>query len=117
MNREEHRHEATELIRTLVDKVVLTPDENRKKKLKMNLYGDLAGILSMASGGELKQEDMLTQTFFEHAPPAGALTTLGEKQESNNAGAVAEMRPSGRAFRGRQTNTGSALALLDVQPA
>ena len=86
LNNETHRHEAAELIRTLVDKVVLTPDEDNKH-LKINIYGDLAGILSMVSGAEIKQEDLLTQTFFNHALPAGALGNFSEKQVMNDSGA------------------------------
>ena len=90
LNNEENRHEASELIRTLIDKVVLVPDASTKK-LRMNLYGDLAGILSISSGRELKQEDMLTQAFFEHTSSASASVILDE-QETNNARAVAEER-------------------------
>ena len=46
LNNESHRHEAAKLILTL--------DED-DKWLKINTYGDLAGILSMASGAEIKR--------------------------------------------------------------
>lgn len=61
-------------------------DENQKK-LKINLYGDLAGILSMASGTELKQKELLTQSFLNNAHPAGAQPNFTQKQVTANAGA------------------------------
>ncbi|MGD9913299.1 MAG: recombinase family protein [Rhizobiaceae bacterium] len=47
---EEHRQEAVELIRSLVDKVVLTPDAASYQGLVIDVYGDLAGILNVATG-------------------------------------------------------------------
>lgn len=44
---ENHRHEAIELIRSLIDKVVLHPDPG-SKGLLIDLHGDLAGILNIA---------------------------------------------------------------------
>ena len=51
LNDEEHRAEATELIRDLIDKIVLTPEtaENGRKTLSIDLHGDLAGILAQAA--------------------------------------------------------------------
>ena len=48
LNDETHRGEAAELIRSLVDKVVLKP-RIADKRLSIDLHGDLAGILSIAS--------------------------------------------------------------------
>ena len=48
LNDESHRAEAAELLRSLVEKIVLTPKEG-EKKLAIDLYGDLAGILSIAT--------------------------------------------------------------------
>ena len=47
LNTTEHRAEATEVVRSLIDKIVLTPDvgENR---LVSDLHGSLAGILGVA---------------------------------------------------------------------
>ncbi len=47
LNADENRAEAADLIRSLVDRITLTP--NDEGKLDINLYGDLAGILSMAT--------------------------------------------------------------------
>ena len=51
LNQDDARSEASEHLRGLVDKVVLTPkaDEN---ELRVDLYGDLAGILNMAALGK-----------------------------------------------------------------
>ena len=46
LNREENRAEAAEILRSLVDRIELTPDQ--RGKLEIDLYGDLAGILSLA---------------------------------------------------------------------
>jgi DNA invertase Pin-like site-specific DNA recombinase len=47
-NDPEHRAEAAELIRALIDKIVLTPNEENDD-LTIDLIGDLAGILWMAT--------------------------------------------------------------------
>ncbi|MCB9987722.1 MAG: recombinase family protein [Rhodospirillales bacterium] len=48
LNDEEHRAEAADLLRNLVEKIVLTPREG-EQELAIDLHGDLAGILSVAS--------------------------------------------------------------------
>ena len=47
LNREENRAEAADILRSLVDRIELTP--NQHHKLEINLYGDLAGILALAA--------------------------------------------------------------------
>ena len=51
LNNKDHREEAAELIRALVDKIVLTPTED-DAGLSVDLIGDLAGILLMATKGD-----------------------------------------------------------------
>ena len=47
---EDHRHEAAEIIRALVDKIVLHPQpESAETTMAIDLHGDLAGILSLAA--------------------------------------------------------------------
>ena len=46
LNAEDTKTEAFELIRSLVEKIVLTPDAG---ELRIDLYGELAGILSICS--------------------------------------------------------------------
>ncbi|GJL99921.1 MAG: resolvase [Methyloligella sp.] len=57
LNNQDHREEAAELIRALVDKIVLTPTEDNTG-LSVDLIGDLAGILLMATKGD----KLLTQS-------------------------------------------------------
>lgn len=60
LNQEDGRAEASEHLRGLVDKVVLTPKDG-KDELTIDLYGDLAGILNMAAGAK----DMKNKTIIE----------------------------------------------------
>ena len=46
LNQEENRGEAADILRSLIDRIELTP--NRQGKLDIDLYDDLAGILSLA---------------------------------------------------------------------
>ena len=47
---EAHRHEAAEVMRTLVDKIVLHPlPEGSEATMSIELHGDLAGILSLSA--------------------------------------------------------------------
>ncbi len=48
LNQDGSRSEASQLLRTLVDKIVLTPKSD-KNGLSIDLYGDFAGILNMAT--------------------------------------------------------------------
>ena len=41
-----NRIEAADILRGLIDRIVLTPNEE-SKKLEIDLYGDLAGILTL----------------------------------------------------------------------
>jgi site-specific DNA recombinase len=47
LNREENRGEAADILRSLVDRIELSP--NQQGKLEIDLYGDLAGILTLAA--------------------------------------------------------------------
>ena len=53
LNSEKDRGEATDLIRSLIEKIVLTPREDRDGPI-IDLYGDLAGILSIAANRDRK---------------------------------------------------------------
>ena len=48
LNNEGGNGEAIEIVRSLIEKIVLTPVKG-KKELSLDLYGDLAGILSIAA--------------------------------------------------------------------
>ena len=63
LNTPEHRQEAASLLRSLIEKIVLTPKAD-KSSLQVDLYGDLAGILSVATKPTEKlehQEDLIHQ--------------------------------------------------------
>jgi site-specific DNA recombinase len=71
---EENRAEAADLLRSLVDRIELTP--NADGKLEIDLFGDLAGILALAtnakgpldeSGPEIQQVKMVAGAGFEPA--------------------------------------------------
>lgn len=53
LNTESKRGEATDLIRSLIDRIVLTPREGEEGPI-IDLHGDLAGILSIASKNDRK---------------------------------------------------------------
>ena len=52
LNDPDHRGETAKIIRTLVDKIILTPNEDRSK-LIVDMKGDLAAILSLAGATKL----------------------------------------------------------------
>ena len=62
LSAEENHAEAAEIIRSLVDRIELTPDV-AGRKLEIDLYGDLAGILGLATnkGGPLDESDPSVQ--------------------------------------------------------
>ncbi|WP_456303641.1 hypothetical protein [Acetobacter orientalis] len=48
---DEKRQKAAEVIRSLIEAIILTPSG---KGLQIDVQGDLAGILTVASGGQTK---------------------------------------------------------------
>jgi site-specific DNA recombinase len=72
LNQEQNRGEAADILRSLVDRIELRP--NRQGKLEIDLYGDLAGILSLAgkqdkpldpSGPSVQQVKVVAGEGFE----------------------------------------------------
>jgi site-specific DNA recombinase len=63
LNAEENRAEAADLLRSLVDRIELTP--NDQGKLEISLYGDLAGILTLATNKDrpLEASDRLCSSL------------------------------------------------------
>ncbi|MEO1309054.1 MAG: hypothetical protein AAFV31_04425 [Pseudomonadota bacterium] len=51
LNSDDHREEASELIRALIDRIVLSPSRDRDRPI-IDLEGDLAGILAVATGND-----------------------------------------------------------------
>ena len=56
--------EAKEHVRGLIEKIVLTPKEDGHKELSSDLYGDLAGLLNIATEGEV-----MTKTGVQRKRP------------------------------------------------
>ena len=71
LNTSERRQEAATLIRSLIDKIVLTPD-SKKEGLLVDLHGDLAGILSVSTQGRYDkvEQKMLFDQITELAENA-----------------------------------------------
>ena len=69
LNEPDGRTEAAELIRTLVDRIVFSPEEGSPKRATLDLHGDLAGILSLASqtGGRPPVTTLVAGAGFEPA--------------------------------------------------
>jgi len=66
LNTSERRQEAANLIRSLIEKVILTPAK-KKEGLTVDLYGDLAGILSISTKGyyDKNEQKMLFDQITE----------------------------------------------------
>ncbi|EME71112.1 Resolvase domain-containing protein [Paramagnetospirillum caucaseum] len=56
LNAPEIKAEATEMIRQLIDKVVMIPDADAPNGMRMELHGALAEILALGSGGRPKSK-------------------------------------------------------------
>lgn len=61
---EEHRSQAAKMLRSLVDKIVLSPKMG-SKELMIDLHGDLAGILTISA--EKKTSEWDRQALIERA--------------------------------------------------
>jgi len=82
LNDEGNRVEAADLIRSLVEKVVLTP-KAAEKGLSIDLYGDLAGILTIATKKAVPLVQSGTGPYVQDKLVAGARTELNLLFETN----------------------------------
>ena len=73
LNQESSRAEASQHLRALVERIVLTPKDGEKKGLAIDLYGDLAGILNMAT----HKEDNKMMMLKHFAVPQANDTSVG----------------------------------------
>ncbi len=73
LNQESSRAEASQHLRALVEQIVLTPKDGEKKGLAIDLYGDLAGILNMAT----QKEDNKMMMLKHFAVPQANNTSVG----------------------------------------
>ena len=62
LNSQEHRAEAIDAVRSLIEKIVLTPDES-ENRLVSDLHGSLAGILALSD--ETKSKSQLTNAALD----------------------------------------------------
>jgi site-specific DNA recombinase len=60
---EDSRPEASELVRSLIEKIVLTPDE-RENRLIVDLHGDLAGILAISADKQSQSPSLTSGLAF-----------------------------------------------------
>jgi len=71
---EQNRAEAADILRSLVDRITLTP--NAEGKLDIDLYGDLAGILSLAMNGKAPANAQKAEFVRQVKVVAGARYSL-----------------------------------------
>ena len=87
LNSPDHREESARIVRSLVDRIEMTPND-LGDELVVDLMGDLAGILQIASTGELRLHPK-TQT----APLGGGLKVVaGTRNSLENTGGVSLSR-------------------------
>lgn len=95
MKQDETRRSASELLRELIEKIVLTP-KPCGKEYQIDLHGDLAGILSIATGraSKMSKDDpMLSkikevdEQYFLDDLPEGFLNGDNNSKEKLVAGA------------------------------
>ena len=67
LNRADSRAEAAEHLRALMEKIVLTPVQGRKD-LRIDLHGDLAGILSVAAQNGSQKRERLRKAVNDNFP-------------------------------------------------
>ena len=86
LNTNERRQEAATLIRSLIDKITLTPNK-KKESLIVDLHGDLAGILKISAQGQYskKEQKMLFDQITELTENASD-TGLPDMQDKMVAG-------------------------------
>jgi site-specific DNA recombinase len=77
MNMPEHRAEASEIVRSLIEKIVLTLDES-ENRLVADLHGDLAGILTLAA-------TTTSDSHINRTSLAASMAALSEAQTCKSA--------------------------------
>lgn len=79
---DKYQPEASELLRSLIDRIVLTPDPN-SRGLLVDLYGDLPGILNMAKG----RDERFDECTEEQIKTIRLISGLDEKGLENRGNA------------------------------
>lgn len=94
LNDPKSKHEAVDLLRSLVDRIVLTPDPEGQSQL-INLYGDLAGILNVS-----KQEKFDDEIDLTHIRMVVGFDASADRKRTGNKPGRATTRAAS-AIRGR----------------
>jgi DNA invertase Pin-like site-specific DNA recombinase len=85
----ENRGDAADILRSLVDRITLTP--NAQGKLDIDLFGDLAGILSLAMGGKDLRDAKNGEFVRQVKVVAGARNPFCYMNRSRRVPAVGEI--------------------------
>ena len=80
LNNPDHRHEGAEMIRSLIEKITLTPKPDGG--LTIDLHGDLAGILSVAAGTKGSATQELANQIRAITEPENSQDSNGLQQQN-----------------------------------
>ena len=69
LNAPEIRAEASDALRALIDRVVLTPNADAPDGLRAELYGDLAEILRLGEAGPARSQRQADTSLHNKKPP------------------------------------------------
>ncbi len=89
LNTNDRRAEAATLIRSLIDKITLTPD-SKKENLIVDLHGDLAGILKVSTRGTYNEKEQ--KMLFDQ------ITELAEIQDEEDSSGGKDKMVAGVGF-------------------
>jgi site-specific DNA recombinase len=86
LNNPDHRHEAAEMIRSLIEKITLTPKP--EGGLTIDLHGDLAGILTIAAGTNGSDTKELANQIRSITEPHNAEDSTPSNQQNSLRAAI-----------------------------
>jgi|HubBroStandDraft_1064217.scaffolds.fasta_scaffold202720_2 hypothetical protein len=69
LNAPEVRAEASDALRALIERVVLTPDADAPDGLRAELYGDLAEILRLGEARQAQPRRVADRMLYNERPP------------------------------------------------
>ena len=98
LNDERDRTEAAEMLRGLIDRIVLTPkEEDGRQSLSIDLEGALAGVLALATNDKrpLTGSGLSEITLADSSPYLRSLSELGRYGGPSAKTASFEISPSG----------------------
>ncbi len=104
LNNEDHREEASEIIRSLIDRIILTPSPERDRPI-IDLEGDLAGILSVAVGTD---KSALPRELSDINPDECEALVAGKRVKRSSPDAADDCEALVAGGRGKRLSPGSA---------